>query len=418
MPERQERIVLHIDFDSFFASVEQQANPEIRGKPVGVTGSSTTRGVVCAASIEAKKRGVKTGTPLYKAKLICPDITIVKGDFTKYQHIHEKSLEIFNKFTDLVEPFSIDEAFLEITDTVKFFVSPENIASLIKEEFKRTLGPYITCSIGVAPNKLLAKLASDLKKPNGLFRITKENLQAVLNSIKLKDLCGIGTKVETRLNKLNIHTTEDLKKASVVDLQREFGTVRAEFLKNLSLGIDDGPVQPANLYRAAKSIGHQHTLSKNTKDETVVKSNTKRLADMVGRRLRKSAMMGKTVSIYLRDKNMLGYNGQTTLHNYTDDTQKIFRAAEKLLDFGKWKKAIDKEIRLIGITVSNLVPKTQTDYPLFADEQKTERLTSASDLINDKYGDFTLIHANTLTADTTKGKISSFLRYSKNPLGS
>ncbi|MCA9750417.1 MAG: DNA polymerase IV, partial [Romboutsia sp.] len=163
-----DRVIMHIDYDSFFASVEQQVNPKLRGRPIAVGGSSVRRGIVCAASREAKKLGVKTAMPLFKAKEICPDLIMVRGDGTKYKHIQKESLKIFAKYTDKVEPFSIDEAFLDVTATVSFFPSVRDMALRIKEDIKNNFGEYITCSIGIGPNKLVAKLVSDLEKPNGI----------------------------------------------------------------------------------------------------------------------------------------------------------------------------------------------------------------------------------------------------------
>jgi len=346
-----ERNILHIDFDSFFASVEQQANPLLRGKPIGVTGNSLTKGVVCAASIEAKRYGVKTGMPLFEAKKLCPNIIPVKGDFTKYQYIHEESLKIFNKYTNLVEPFSIDEAFLDITNTAKLFRSPENIAFLIKKDVFEHFGPYITCSIGIGPNKLMAKLVSDFNKPNGLFRVTKNNMNEVLKSVKLTDFCGIGPKINARLNSIGILNVKQLQDVDMETLYKEFGNLESRFLRNLSFGIGDTGIKNIEYNPEVKSIGHQHTLSKNTGDIGEIKSNLYRLSDMVGRRLRKKHLMGRTISIYLRDSDFKGLQQRITIKEHTDNSWKIFRTTTKLLNDMKW----NRNTRLVGVSISNLV---------------------------------------------------------------
>lgn len=418
--EKEERVILHIDYDSFFASVEQQINPFLRNKPVGVTGSSLSRGVICASSIQAKKLGVKTGMPVFKARQLCPEILLVKGDFTAYQHIHEKSLEIFNKYTDLVEAFSIDEAFLDVTKTIKFFGSAQNIARSIKNDICRLFGPYVTCSIGIGPNKLLAKLVSHFNKPNGLFEVNNQNLKEVLNSVQLTDFCGIGGRIDLRLKNLGITTVQQLQKVDPELLYKAFGNVESQFLKNLSFGIDNSQVQSIDHEREPKSIGHQHTLSKNTKDVQVIKNNLRRLSEMTAHRLRRNKMMGKTISIYIRDMDFKGYHQRHTLTRYTENGQKIFETAEMIYDSWNWK---NKEVRLVGVTISNLRQKEQTVYPLFSQDQIEEKIIKAADIVNNKFGEFTLVPANTLLADKTKGKISSFLRHQislniKDPLGS
>lgn len=402
-----ERNILHIDFDSFFASVEQQANPLLRGKPIGVTGSSLTKGVVCAASIEAKKYGVKTGMPLFEARKLCPNIIPVKGDFTKYQYIHEKSLKIFNKYTNLVEPFSIDEAFIDVTDTVKLFRSSENIAFLIKKDVFEHFGPYITCSIGIGPNKLMAKLVSDFNKPNGLFRVTKNNMNEVLKSVKLTDFCGIGPGINARLNSIGILNVKQLQDVDMEILYKEFGNLESGFLKNASFGIGNIEIKNIEYNPEVKSIGHQHTLSKNTSDISEIKSNLYRLSDMVGRRLRKKHLIGKTISIYLRDSDFKGLQQRTTIKEHTDNSWKIFRTTTKLLNDMRW----NKNTRLVGVSISNLMQKRNSTIPIFFKEQRINDLISAADKINDKFGEFTLLPADTLSVDQTKGKISSFLRH-------
>lgn len=404
---QNERIVLHIDFDSFFASVEQQANPHLRGKPIGVTGSSLSKGVICAASKEAKKFGVKTAMPIFKARQICPQIITVRGDFSKYQYIHEKSLEIFSKYSDLVEPFSIDEAFVEITDTVKFFKSPENVAKKIKDDFYEAFGPYITCSIGIGPNKLIAKLASEYHKPNGMFRVTKENLDSVLLNAKLEDFCGIGTKIHARLNKIGVYNISDLRKINPEILYAEFGNVGSSFLKNLSFGIDNSPVKIFGTKEQPKSVGHQHTLAKNTKDKQEILTNIQRLCDMVGRRLRRNNLVGRKIGLYLRDKDFKSDFGHITLKEPINSTLEIYKKAEEIFEKMNWQK----ETRLIGVSISLL--ETEKTMPLYLLPEDTRRscITRALDKINDKYGEFAIFPAKTLKADRTKGKISSFLKH-------
>ncbi|OGC47159.1 hypothetical protein A2886_00750 [candidate division WWE3 bacterium RIFCSPHIGHO2_01_FULL_42_13] len=401
------KVIFHVDYDSFFASVEQQYHPNLRHKPIGVTGSSLSRGVVCAASREAKKFGVKTAMPVFEAKKLCPQIIIVKGDFEKYQYIHERTLHICNKYSDLIEPFSIDETFIDMTQTIKFFGTPEEAIFRFKKDVFDAFGAYVTCSIGVGPNKLLAKLTSDINKPNGFFVVTKENLQQLLEGVGLRSFCGIGPRIEKRLNKLGIFTVKHLQAASQEGLYREFGNVMSGFLKSLSFGEGTVTVDHAEYEELPKSISHEHTLSKNTSDPQVIKRNLQRLSDMVGRRLREHNMVGKTLSIYLRDKDFNNFHQRKTINPPTQSSQRIYKEIEEIFDSLNWKK----ETRLIGVGISNLKLKYFTTLPLFAQDLKEEIQHEAIDKINDKFGEFTIIPANTLKADKTKGKISSFLRH-------
>lgn len=407
----QKRIIMHIDFDSFFASVEQQANPLLRGKPIAVTGSSLTKGIACAASREAKKYGVKTAMPLFKARELCPQLIAVKGDGSKYTYISKKSHEIFKKFSDKIEPFSIDESFVDITDTAKFWNSPEEIAKQIKAHMKEEFGEYITCSIGIGPNKLMAKLVSDYKKPNGLFVVNETNLAEVLESAELQDFCGIGPRIYARLNKIGVFSVAELQKIPWEILYREFGNIESTFLKNLSFGIDHSPVAYGEYQRDPKSIGHQHTLEKNTANLDKIKNNLRRLTEMAAFRMRKHNTVASRVHFFLRDKNFKSYHEGITLGNSTENSGKIFKAVEGALDSGRWRNHLDRELRLVGITLSGLTKKENLSYNLFDMDKREERLVGVADTVNNRFGNFTLIPANTLIANKTKGKISSFLRH-------
>lgn len=401
------KVIFHIDYDSFFASVEQQFHPELRGKAIGVTGSSLTKGIICAASKEAKKFGVKTAMPVFKAKEICPHLITVRGDFSKYQYIHNRTLKICEKYSDLIEPFSIDELFMDMTKTLKFFGTIEETIFKFKKDIFDNFGAYITVSIGVGPNKLLAKLTSDINKPNGFFVVTADNLTSLLERVELKDFCGIGNQIEKRLNKHGIKNVKDLQQISPEILYKEFGNATTKFLKNLAIGEGEKEVSHQDYKSLPKSIGHQHTLSKNTRNREVLKRNLQRLCTMVGKRLRSTGMLTKTISLYLRDKDFKGYGERTTINIPTDSSNKLYFEVEKIFDKLEW----NKETRLVGITASNLVLKKLTPLPLFSEDYKVEKRDEIVDKINDKFGDYTIVPANTLLADQTKGKISSFLKH-------
>ncbi len=232
------RIIMHIDMNAFFASVEQQGNPELRGKPIAVIGSAK-RTVITTSSYEARAYGVKTGMATWEARQKCPHIIFVIGDNRKYTYTSAQMVKLMMQFTPLVEVFSIDEAFLDVTGSLKLFGSAERIAFLLKARIRHELG--LTCSIGIAPNKLLAKLASEMQKPDGLTIIAPDRVTAVLERMPIKELCGIGRKVEKQLNDLNIFTCGELGRFPVERLKRRFG-INGERLSLMGQGIDDAPV--------------------------------------------------------------------------------------------------------------------------------------------------------------------------------
>jgi DNA polymerase IV len=401
------KTIMHIDYDSFFASVEQQANPFLRGKPVAVTGGPSKRGIAVTASAQAKRLGVKTGMPMFEIEKLCPDIIAVRGDFKKYSYVHKQSLKIFNKYTDLVEPFSIDEAFLDITTTIKLFGSAEKIARMIKQDIQTRLGSYITCSIGIGPNKLMAKLVSDFNKPNGLFIVDDSNINEVLRSAELEDFCGIGPRLADRLKKMGINNVEQLQNADLNRLYKNFGNVAGSFLKSTSLGINHEKVKSIEFKEPVKSVSHQHTLAKNTRDPKIIRSNLRRLSEMVAKRLRKHGMMGRTIFIALRDSDRNWYGNNMNNFRHTDSGREIFTLVEKLYLDMKW----DRETRLVAVGISNLIQKACKMEPLFEKDQRSEKINTIIDTINDRFGDFTIISADTLRADRADYKTSSFLRH-------
>jgi len=400
-----EKTILHIDYDSFFASVEQQANPFFRDKPLGVTGGpNINRSIITASSIQAKKLGIKTGTPVYKARKIYPKIILVPSDFIKYNYVFEESSKIYNKYSDDVQPFSIDESFLDVTKTVKLFKGAENIAQKIKRDVQEKFGEVLTCSIGIGPNKLLAKLVSDFNKPNGIFQVTSENIEQVLESVKLTDFCGIGYRISEHLNNMGIHNVRDLQNTDLHTLHKHFGNVGSKFLKNLSYGINYEKVDKEKFSAAPKSIGHEHTLGKAIKDP---REHLYKLSEMVGRRLRKNKLMGRSLAVYFRDIDKNGYFQRITMQEYIESSWKIYKIAENLTD----GLHIKHPIRFLGLTIFNLTPKAYTTLPLFSDWKRIEKITQTADRINNKYGEATVFPASILAVKSVKKEGSSFLSH-------
>lgn len=387
------RTILHIDFNSYFATVEQQANPRLRGKPIGVTGGDRMkRTVIGAASIEAKKFGVKTGMQIWEAKKLCPQIILVPGDSDKYLETTRRFLNIIKDYSPYVEIFSIDECFLEVEG------NPIKISIEIKRRIKKEVGEWITCSIGVSYNKLMAKLAGSLYKPDGLVVIPdqKEAIR-VLDTVELDEICGIGPGIKKRLNSMGIFNFVSLRKVPLEALLASFKSY-GQTLYNMARGIDNSPVIPFYEKMEVKSIGHRHTIDHDTNDPAKIKQILLKLTELVARRLRAKNLVGKTVSCWYRLAFMpkswglkldnpggLNVNVQTTIP-YTQDGLEIFKAGWKIFH-QIWDK---NKIRMIGVSISNLKPATPQNLSLLPETNKQENMLKVIDKINDKYGEFTL----------------------------
>jgi len=383
-----DRTILHVDMNSYFASCEQQADPYLRGKPIVVSGKPNTRSVIASASKEAKKLGIKSAMSTWEAKKICPSLIFVPGQPEKYIAITKKLFEIFQNYTPYVEFFSVDEAFLDVTATKFLFEGEIEIAKKIKKSILQEIGEYLTCSVGISFNKLLAKLGSDLKKPDGLFIINKNNLCSVLLSIKLTDFCGIGEKIEKKLNYLGIFTVSDLAKTSLSVLKQEFG-IYGEKLKNMANGIDPSPIVPTFSTPPPKSYSHSFTMPSDTYDINIVKKVLFRLSEKVGRRMRMDNFGGRIVYVYLRFADFTGFSRQKKLSYFLIDGKDIYKEALSIIP-----SRINKSIRMICVGISDLLLQNFLPLPLFPKENNNRKITSALDLINDRFGDFTIGRAS------------------------
>ncbi|NWF52649.1 MAG: DNA polymerase IV [Nitrospirae bacterium] len=371
------KIILCADMDAFFASVEQQTNPRLRGKPIGVIGSGG-RTVITTASYEARKFGIKTGMNIYEAKKTFPSLIFVVGDNEKYTHTCKELEDIYAQFTPDVEIYSIDEAFLDITTTYHLFGGPEAIGVAIKKMIKERFG--INCTIGIGHNILIAKLASDLSKPDGLRWIKPEEVADVLKDLPVKELWGIGSKISEKLSILDIKTCGELARAPASLLRNKFG-IYGETLKAMSMGICNRSVQMKP--EDAKSIGHSMTLPEDIWEREKIEAYLLMLSEMVGRRARKYGYMGKTVSFIIRYTDFETLVKQTTLSDFTNNTHVILHGALKIID----KIKLKDRIRLLGVSLSSLI-KDPKQIPLLEEERKRKYILQAVDYINDKYGDF------------------------------
>jgi DNA polymerase-4 len=389
------RTILHIDMNAFFASVEQQANPVLRGKPIAVVGGHG-RTVITTSSYEARAKGVKTGMAIWEGKRQCPELIIVVGDNRKYQHTSTEINKIFQDYTPEVEAFSIDESWLDVTHSLGIFGSVETIAYQIKARIKHQFG--ITCSIGIAPNKLLAKLASDMKKPDGLVMLTLEDIPRVLERIPVGELCGIGKKMAYQLKVMNVNTCGELGRCDEGRLTRKFGIIGRR-LKLMGQGIDDSPVIPFGEEDEVKSVGHSSTLERDIDDPQEIRRFLLQLSEMVGSRARRYNVSGKTVHLYVRYADFFSSWGkQTTLKSYINLSDEIHRAALSILDTVE----LEQPVRLLGVSLSNLKHQAE-QLPLFEEERKKLFATQAMDKINDRFGSMSVTYGSLLPGKKNPG---------------
>ncbi len=381
---------MHVDFNSYFATVEQQANPRLRGKPIGVTGGDRMqRTVLGAASVEAKKFGVKTGMAIPEARRICPQIILVPGDSNKYLATTRRFLNILKDYTPLLEVFSIDEAFLELSGPRAN--DPLQTAEEIKDKIRKEVGDWITCSIGISYNKLMAKLAGSLYKPDGLVWIKDEEAaQFILDRVALDDVCGIGGRIKYRLNNMGVFDFPGLRKIPLEFLLASFKSY-GQILYNMARGIDHSEIMPFYEKEEVKSIGHRHTVDHDTSDPEEIKQVLLKITELIARRLRSKKLLGKTVVCYFRyrsDPDRTGFSGdgmQATVP-YTQDGLDIFNGAWRIFNH-LWDGT---KIRMIGATVSNLRPITPENLTLLEEKRRQAVIIQAIDKINDKYGEFKL----------------------------
>lgn len=375
------RVIIHVDMDAFFASVEQRVNPVLQGKPVVVCGGGR-RTVVAAASYEARPYGIRSGMPLYEAKKRCPDLICVTADIPRYVDASLRVLHILQGFTSDVEVYSIDEAFLDVSGSLALFHGVERIARLIKEKVKAELG--LTCSAGIAPNKLLAKLASATHKPDGLHSIMPEDIPLLLEDLPVEKMWGIGPRLGTYLHEMGIRTCGQLAKMPVRILEKRFG-IMGRMLHRLARGMDDAPVVPCGTEPDARSVGHSMTLDQDVSGKEEIAWYVFLLAEMVGRRLRAGGYAGRTVVLTLRYTDFQTFSRRMTLKRYLTTGPQIYETAMRILDGIRLRDAV----RLVGVSLANLV-RGRVQIPLFEDDRKGAELALAMDRVNDRYGEFTL----------------------------
>lgn len=385
------KIILHIDFDSFFASVEQQFNPFLRNRPIGVT-AANGRTAIIAASREAKKLGIKSPTTTYEALKICPSMVFVKADFVKYFEISKKFLLICTKYSDTIEMFSIDELFMDITLTANLFEGTDKLILRLKQDIKNEIGEYITASVGISYNKLLAKLASGKKKPNGVFEITHDNLDEVYKGSQLTDICGIGRRISARLNELGVYHLLQLRTISEKALKTEFGEKEAEFLKMVAFASDNTPVDSFGNSKETKSVGRNYALSKNEYNQRIILQQVFELCEEIAIKLRRLNKKARTVGLSLRGKDSM--HGRETVDKYMDTGRELFEVC--LMFYRNWKW--NGMVRQISVWAEGLKDRENVNASLF-DNPRQEKLISTVDSLNERFGDHTIRNGFLLYAD-------------------
>ncbi len=465
------RTILHVDMDSFFSSVEQQANPALRGVPIAVSGDPKSRTVVAAASKEAKRFGVKSAMTIGEARALCPQIQFVFGDPDKYVEVSRRVIPILGSFTPDAEVTSIDEAFLDVTGWSDA-AGAVRMAQEIKRRVRDEVGEWITCSVGIASNKRLAKLASEFDKPDGLVVVTDDHhcedahphalpthplslplwkkgrdLPAgggetraaggrlrvlsrteLLSSLKLRDLCGIGARIEARLLGLGITTIGALAATPLDLLVEEFGSYGYE-LHDMAMGHDTSMVEAEAT--ESKSMGHSTTLPKDLHTLEEVRPVVEELSEKVAARLRHHGYRGSTIHVVLRFRDFTSRSEQTTIPDATDDGLRISKEVMRVLQhflplpvpthplaLPLWKRGrnppvrevLTKPVRLVGVSVGKLVRANPEQSSLFSKDRRWRAATGALDAANDRYGDWTIQRASFLASDRVVRKVAAAFR--------
>ncbi|MBP9719468.1 MAG: DNA polymerase IV [Candidatus Levybacteria bacterium] len=394
MKQLNNRTILHIDFDSFFASVEQQHNPLFRGKPLGVT-ATNGRNCIIASSREAKALGIGTATRVYDAKRICPTIFLTGADFRQYWEESQKFIKICKDYSPFVEVFSIDELFMDVTKTIHLYGSVERLMQHIKQRIACEIGPFITVSIGVSYNKMLAKMGSGLQKPNGITYITPENLLSVYKKSSLLSICGIGSRIKLRLESMGIYTLLQLREAPVTALIAEFGNVEGIFLKNVGQGIDMSDVIPYTEKPSVKSVGREYCLPQNQYDKHIVLQNMYELCEEIGIKLRRLSKKARSAGVSIRGTHII--KGHKTHKTYFSTGKEMFAICSAILMEHK-EEFYSGYTRQIGVWAGYLEDEHNTPLSLF-DTQKSENLLKTIDVLNEKFGDHTIRNGFLLYAD-------------------
>lgn len=384
-------MILLIDMDAFFASVEQAHHPHLRGRAVIVCGDPSRRGVVTAASYEARPFGVRAGMPLAEARRLCPRAEYVEGDPEKYVGLSLELLDLYTTFTPDVEPFSVDEAFVGLGPRIGTLEEASEVARTIQLEIERRFD--LGASIGVGPNKLIAKMASGLRKPRGLTALDGEGFREAFWPLDVQELWGVGPQLATRMRSLGFKTVGGLAHAPEPVLKGAFGVIGPQ-LREAAWGRDRTPLVPYHQGVDPKSMGHEVTLATDAGEASYLEGTLLRLSDQVARRLRGEGWRARTVTLKLRDHRFRTITRQRSLAVPADDHLALFEAARGLFRLA-WR---GEPVRLLGVSASGLVPADGGEQvELFARDRRSLALRGALDRVRDRLGDSKLVPAGSLT---------------------
>lgn len=410
-----DRVILHSDCNCFYASVECALNPSLKGKAIAISGDPEKRhGIILTKSEEAKKYGVKTGEPIWQAKQKCPHLITLPPNFNKYIEYSKKAKEIYYSYTDMVESFGLDEAWLDVTGSKKLFGNGVEIAKKISNRIKNELD--ITVSIGVSYNKIFAKIGSDYKKPDAITYISKDNYKKIVWELPCEDLLYVGKATKAKLNKLGIFTIGQIANCPINILRSNLGKW-GEILHTFANGNDKSTVSIYNQQSTVKSIGNSTTTPRDLTNLTDVKIVMSVLADSVARRLREQGLVCSTVGVSVRDNKLCSFTRQTQLISVTDITEEILNIALELV---AKSFSFNNGIRSIGITAQGLSCKESGMQLSIFDDNKNrlrkEAIDSVTDKLKSRYGDYIIMPALMLK-DTALSSFNPKAEHTVHPVG-
>jgi DNA polymerase-4 len=382
--------ILHVDMDAFYASVEVRRRPELAGRVV-LVGGAGGRGVVASASYEGRARGIHSAMPMARALRLCPEAVVISPDFASYNEVSGQIRAIFEDYTPLVEPLSLDEAFLDVRGSVRLFGPPEAIGATIRQRIRDELS--LPASVGVAPNKFLAKLCSGKAKPDGLLHLRRAEVADYLAPLSVRDLWGVGAKTAERLDRFGIRTVGALQQLPQDTLRRLVGEAAAPQLAMLARGEDRRTVTP---HQVTKGMSAEETFDADVDDPDVLKRELLRLSERVARRLRKHGSAGRTVTLKLRYANFQTITRSSTLPHPIDDATRMYAEACDLLDGLRLQRV---RVRLVGLGMTNLVPGDAARQLSLTEDDRWQQIERAADVARDRFGDGALTRGSLLQDD-------------------
>ena len=395
MTDSTQRAIIHVDMDAFYASVECLDDPSLKGWPV-IVGGLGPRGVVATASYEARVHGVHSALPMSRARRLCPKAHFIRPRIARYREKSAEVFSIFQDFTPLLEGLSLDEAFLDVTGSLKLFGTQAEIGTLIKQRIQRETG--LTASVGLAHNKFLAKLASDAQKPDGLVFVDPDKVRAFLDPMPVSRLWGIGKRTAPKLKALGVLTIGQLRKTDISIIRPVLGN-RSEHFLRLSRGEDDREVRGS---RPDKSISHEVTFDADLSDRTELLAELQRQAEAVSRRLRAQGLMASTVVIKIRDPGFHTITRSRSMRACSNSTQTLYRMARAL--FENWRESHrTTPVRLLGVGVTGLEEAESSDHDTGdrIDSRGEQEIDRVFDSINRRYGEARIVHGQTLRRKKT-----------------